>query len=154
MKNLLTTVSLIILSTAAFAQATGTTYQTAIGVKFYPGAVSIKHFVTDQNAVEGLGYFFERGLRVAGLFEIHNDINGAQGLRWYAGPGAHITSYKSKYGGGIGVGIDGVLGLDYKVNNAPLNLSLDWQPSYEFGNGVANRGFTGNWGGIGIRYTL
>ena len=48
-------------------------------------------------------------------------------------------------------GVDGVLGLDYKFNGAPINMSLDWQPSFEFGT---NRGFYGNWGGLGIRYTF
>jgi hypothetical protein len=37
------------------------------------------------------------------------------------------------YRGGA-VGIDGVLGLDYKFNGAPINMSLDWQPSFEFGD--------------------
>ena len=46
---------------------------------------------------------------------------------------------------------DGVLGLDYKFRGAPINMSIDWQPSFEFG---AGRGFVGSWGGLGIRYTF
>ena len=126
-------------------------YTTALGVKFYPGAISIKHFVNGNNAIEGLGYFWERGTRITGLYEIHGDINGAPGLKWYVGPGAHIGFYSTKWGGGSSFGVDGVLGLDYKINSAPINLSLDWQPSFEFGDG---RGFTGNWGGFAIRYTF
>ena len=49
------------------------------------------------------------------------------------------------------VGVDGVLGLDYKFNRAPINLSIDWQPSFEFADG---HGFVGSWGGLGIRYTF
>ena len=49
---------------------------------------------------------------------------------------------------GTSVGIDGVLGLDYKFPGIPINVSLDWQPSYEFGNYA---GFNGNWGGVGLR---
>lgn len=128
-----------------------TSYQTALGVKFYPGAVSIKHFVNSQAALEGLGYFWDRGFRITGLYEIHGDINGAPGLKWYIGPGAHVGFYNTKWGGGSSFGVDGVLGLDYKINSAPINLSLDWQPSFEFGEG---RGFTGNWGGFAIRYTF
>jgi hypothetical protein len=126
-------------------------YQTALGVKFYPGAISVKHFVNKQAAIEGLCYFWNRGTRITGLYEIHGDINGAPGLKWYVGPGAHIGFYNTKYGGGSSFGVDGVLGLDYKINSAPINLSLDWQPSFEFGDG---RGFTGNWGGFAIRYTF
>lgn len=145
--------SFSLLVSSAFAQSEGSSYKTAVGVKFYPGAVSVKHFIGGNNAIEGLGYFYNRGFRFTGLFEIHNDINGAPGLKWYAGPGAHTGSYNSKYGGGFSLGIDGVLGLDYKVSGAPLDLSIDWQPSYEFGSKF-ERGFIGNWGGLGIRYTL
>jgi hypothetical protein len=138
-------------------QSASQDYTTALGVKFYPGAISLKHFVNDKNALEGIGYFWERGGRITGLFEIHGDISGAKGLKWYIGPGAHIGFYNAwyynnkNYNRGTYFGIDGVLGLDYKVNNAPLNLSLDWQPSFEFGYGP---GFTGNWGGFAIRYVF
>lgn len=128
-----------------------TSYKTALGVKFYPGAVSLKHFVNSDAALEGLGYFWDRGFRITGLYEIHGNISGAPGLRWYIGPGAHVGFYNNKWGGGSSVGLDGVLGLDYKINTAPINLSIDWQPSFEFGDG---RGFTGNWGGFAIRYTF
>ncbi len=155
--------SLIFISTSsAFAQrrggsSDGQSYKTSLGVKFYPGAVTFKHFVADKKAIELLGYFWERGARITGLYEIHGDINGAPGLKWYVGPGAHIGFYNDyfynnkRYGRGSYFGIDGVLGLDYKFNDLPLNISLDWQPSFEFGYGP---GFTGNWGGLGIRYVI
>lgn len=127
-------------------------YTTALGVKFYPGGISLKHFVTDKNALEGIAYFWNRGTRITGLYEIHGDITGAEGLRWYIGPGAHLGFYSNKYyQGGTFIGIDGVLGLDYKIREAPINLSVDWQPSFEFGDGA---GFSGNWGGIAIRYVF
>ncbi|MCX6318354.1 MAG: hypothetical protein NTW29_13775 [Bacteroidetes bacterium] len=44
-----------------------------------------------------------------------------------------------------------MLGLDYKLKTAPINISLDWQPSIEFDE---NLGFVGSWGGLGIRYTF
>jgi hypothetical protein len=127
-------------------------YKTALGVKFYPGSVSLKHFIKPNAAVEGLGYFWNRGFRVTGLYEFHNDINGVEGLKWYVGPGAHVGFYNSKYGGGSSVGVDGVVGLDYKFTEAPVNLSVDWQPSFEF-NGAYD-GFSGNWGGLAIRYVF
>jgi hypothetical protein len=107
--------------------------------------------LTHNNALELIGYFWSQGFRLTGLYEIHGDINGTPGLRWYIGPGAHIGFYNTKYGDGSFAGIDGVLGLDYKFNGAPINISLDWQPSFEFGDG---RGFVGSWGGLGIRYTF
>ncbi len=142
----------LVLTVTASAQSKGRDYRTALGVKFLDGGgITLKHFVNDKAALEGIGYFWSQGTRITGLYELHFDISGAPGLKWYVGPGAHVGFYNNKYGGGSWVGIDGVLGLDYKINNAPLNLSLDWQPSFEFGTG---RGFTGNWGGFGIRYTF
>lgn len=135
------------------AQKTGSDYRTALGVKFYPTGVTLKHFVSAKNALEGLGYFYNEGFRITGLYEIHGNIANAGGLRWYVGPGAHIGFYNNKYGGATSLGVDGVLGLDYKINSAPINLSIDWQPSIEFGNNY-NNGFSGSWGGIAIRYTL
>lgn len=134
------------------AQTKGSSYKTALGVKFYPGAITVKHFIQSNRALEGIGYFWERGSRITGLYEIHGDIKNARGLKWYVGPGAHIGFYNNKhFGGATAVGIDGVLGLDYKFYEAPINLSLDWQPSFEFGD---YDGFSGNWGGLAIRYTF
>jgi hypothetical protein len=150
---------LIVLCSFAFlfisnsnAQSMGRSYTTALGLKaFDGGGITLKHFINDRDALEGIGYFWSRGTRITGLYELHFDINGAPGLKWYVGPGAHIGFYNTKNGNGSFAGIDGVLGLDYKINKAPINLSLDWQPSFEFGTG---RGFNGNWGGFAIRYTF
>lgn len=127
-------------------------YKTALGVKVWDGAgISLKHFFSENNAGELIGYFWNQGFRITGLYEIHGPVTGAPGLKWYIGPGAHIGFYNTKFGDGSFAGIDGVLGLDYKFHGAPINMSLDWQPSFEFGD---NRGFVGSWGGLGIRYTF
>jgi hypothetical protein len=156
MKKLLLAILVLLITVTVQAQrksgASGQNYQTALGVKVWDGAgISVKHFLNEKHALEGIGFFWNRGARITGLYEIHGPINGAAGLQWYIGPGAHIGFYNTKYGGGTFVGIDGVLGLDYKFNGAPINVSLDWQPSFEFGDGA---GFSGSWGGLGIRYTF
>lgn len=158
MKKIILVATAVFFLTAVHAQSRSTnssSYQTALGVKFYPGAISLKHFLNGNNAGELLGFFWNRGVRITGLYEIHGDINGAPGLKWYIGPGAHIGFYdyykSNNHVDGTYFGIDGVLGLDYKFNGAPINMSIDWQPSFEFGDYV---GFVGSWGGIGIRYTF
>jgi hypothetical protein len=154
-KKLFITVSIFFLAIAAQAQsktANSSSYRTALGVKVWNGGgISLKHFFTPNNAGELIAYFWHDGVRFTGLYEIHGDINGATGLKWYIGPGAHVGFYDDKNGDGAFVGIDGVLGLDYKFSGAPINLSFDWQPTFEFGDG---RGFYGNWFGLGIRYTF
>jgi len=164
-KQLVAVVAIFLISlTTASAQknVTSQDYTTALGVKFYPGAVTIKHFIKPNAALEGIGTFWNRGVRFTGLYEYHGDITGAAGLKWYVGPGAHVGFYNDKYyykgyynnrynDGGVSIGVDGILGLDYKFKGAPINISVDWQPSFEFGE---YSGFNGNWGGFAIRYVL
>lgn len=142
---------LILGISSSMAQDNSSTYSTAVGVKIYPGSISVKKSIDGSKYVEGLAAFWNKGFRATALLEFHNDFNNAPGLRWYYGAGAHLGFYNSKnYNGNTLIGIDGVLGLDYKIKGAPLNLSIDWQPSFEFGSGT---GFEG-WGGLGIRYTF
>jgi hypothetical protein len=63
-------------------------------------------------------------------FEYRREI-----LKWYIGPGAHVGLYKVLNDAKTYFGVDGVVGLDYKFANLPLNLSLDWQPAFEFSGG-------------------
>lgn len=145
-------VLMVSLLQAQSKSSNGSSYTTALGVKVWDGGgISFKHFLHDKGALELIGYFWSQGIRITGLYEIHGPISGASGLQWYIGPGAHVGFYNTKFGDGAFLGIDGVLGLDYKFNGAPINISLDWQPSFEFGD---NRGFVGSWGGLGIRYTF
>jgi hypothetical protein len=126
-------------------------YRTAVGVKLWSGAgLSVKHFGRSANAVEMIAFFGRNTSRLTGLYEIHGHVGGAPGLQWYAGPGAHISfSGGRKTGKGNYVGIDGVAGLDYRFASAPIGISLDVQPTYEFGGSEAFRGILG---GLGIRY--
>ena len=55
-------------------------------------------------------------------------------LQWYYGGGGYLGFVKSynanteKNETNTNFGAQGVLGLDYKFANLPLNLSLDWKP--------------------------
>ena len=156
-KTLFTIFCIAIGCLGASAQSVGTDYKTAAGIKFYPGGLTVKTFIKPTVAVEGLGYFYTDGFRLTGLYEWHYNIEGVEGLKWYVGPGAHLavfnTNWKDKYPGNnpTGIGVDGVLGLDYKFNSIPINLSVDWQPSFNF---VGYNYFEGGWGGLAIRYTF
>lgn len=153
----------VLFTLAAFAfnsnaQNKSSEYTTAIGVKIYPAAFTIKHFVKENRAVEGLAYFWNYGSRITGLYEFHGDIPGVDGLKWYAGPGVHIGFWSNRWkkdfpdrDGGIAIGIDGIGGLDYKFKGVPIDIFLDWQPSFNF---VGYNYFEGGWGGTGIRYTF
>ena len=126
-------------------------YKTAVGVKFYPGAISLKHFISEDKCVEALAYFW-RGNRLSGLYEKYFVIPDFESVKWYVGAGGNISLYdKNYYDGASFLGLDGVLGLDYKPQNLPLNFSLDWQPSFDLGGG---NGFSANWAGFGVRFVI
>ncbi len=153
MKKLLLVGIFSVATVVAFSQSG---YKQAIGIKF-PGGFSAtyKNFVTSKNAIEVQATFWNKGMRIAGLYEFHFPIQGAENLQWYVGPGVHIGSWnntnKVVYNSSTDLGIDGVIGLDYKLKNAPVNFSLDWQPSFSLlGNSGANTAF----GGIAVRYTF
>ncbi|HLZ89105.1 MAG TPA: hypothetical protein VKQ52_17740 [Puia sp.] len=142
-------------TTRGSAQAEGGSYQTAVGVKFWPGALTIKHFISDDRALEGLLSFWDNGFRLTGLYEIHGDINGAPGLKWYVGPGAHIGWYNGAVyhnyyynSGALSIGVDGILGLEYKFEGAPIAISADINPYIEF-----NHPYFDIFGGLGVKYT-
>jgi hypothetical protein len=156
MKKYLAAFVLLFLVYSASAQESQT-YNRAIGIKFPAGfAITYKQFVTDRNNVEGEAMFWSNGFRAVGLYEFNFDIEGVDGLRWYVGPGAHIGFWNHNYQqrkdiSSAGFGIDGVLGLDYKLADYPINVSVDWQPAVDL---VGSSGFTPAYGGIGIRYTF
>jgi len=163
MTKVVLAIFVLFFSVAVHAQsrsANSSSYKTALGVKVWDGGgISLKHFFNGNNAGELIGYFWRNGVRFTGLYEIHGDFADASGLKWYIGPGVHIGFYDGGYyhrgyyygDSHTSIGIDGVIGLDYKFRGAPINMSLDWQPAFEFGDGP---GFYGSWGGLGIRYTF
>lgn len=85
-----------------------------------------KYFITDRSAVEGLISFGSR-FGMGALLEIHKPFASAPGLRWFYGAGAYVGWQDSE----TYLGPTGILGLDYKFTNAPINLSLDWKPELD-----------------------
>lgn len=132
-------------------------YNTGIGLR--GGAwngLTVKHFLSEKAAIEGLFESRWRGFNLTGLYEIHNRAFDIDRLNWYYGVGAHIGFYDSQYkkwGDNSGtytvVGIDGILGLEYNFSEIPFNLSIDWKPAF---NLAGYSGFWGDGGAISIRY--
>lgn len=147
--------SLIVL-TASVAKAQAP-YNKAIGVKIPSGlTITYKNFVTEKNSIELQAGFLSDAFRVAGLYEFNfYNLGNVNGLGWYVGPGVHYQVYKSSYQKENNIksefGIDGIIGLDYKFNSLPINVSVDWQPSIAL---VGNSGGSVSNGGIGIRYAF
>lgn len=131
----------ILLLTAAIGfgyTATAQDYKTAVGVRLSSSSaivnnsVSFKHFFNETAAVEAL-FSFGDPLAIGALYELHKPI-GESGVKWFYGGGGYlgfVKTYnvnKAKNEIEPNFGAQGVVGLDYKFVNIPLNLSLDWKP--------------------------
>lgn len=113
-------------------------YKTALGVRLsssnakQSNSVSFKQFITSKTAIEAL-FTFGDPLALGALVEFHKPA-AASGLTWFYGAGAYVAFEKKlnattlKESTETNFGGQGVIGLDYKFNNIPLNLSLDWKP--------------------------
>ncbi len=116
----------------------GTGYRTGLGVRLSSStamqnnSVSIKQFIGPSTAIEAL-FTFGDPLALGALLEFHKPLSAA-GLTYFYGGGAYVGFVKEvnvntqKTSTDPNFGAQGVIGLDYKFNNIPLNISLDWKP--------------------------
>jgi hypothetical protein len=159
MKKSILTVLISLLTVVATAQ----NYNKAIGVRGgYFNGLTYKQFFNEKFALEGLFTFRYYGMHLTGLLEFHNDISEVEGLRWYLGGGAHVGTYRyfyydkhNVYGyrSALYTGFDGILGIEYTFDFIPINLSLDWKPTFNFS--AYDYAFFGyDSGAFSIRYTF
>jgi hypothetical protein len=132
-------------------------YNTGIGLRAgFNQGLTVKHFIGTRSALEGILATRWRGFEITGLYEIHNQAFNAERLKWYFGFGGHIGFWNgdhAKWGEpGVSytvIGIDGILGLEYSFSEVPINIGIDWKPSY---NLSGYSGFWGDGGALSIRY--
>ena len=113
-------------------------YKTALGVRlssataYVNNSISVKHFINNKTAIEAL-FSFGDPVALGALVEFHKPL-AASGLQYFYGAGGYMSFVKTynpntlKNETDPNFGAQGVIGLDYKFNNIPLNLSLDWKP--------------------------
>ena len=128
---------ILFLTSQVFTSAAQQKYQTAIGLRGgYPSGVTLKQFLSKDSAAEGILSFGWGGIGVTGLFQLHNTVPDLPGVVWYYGLGAHFATAKSDqnspFAGGLGgelyLGADGIIGLEYVFEKAPISVSLDILP--------------------------
>lgn len=130
----------------------------AIGLRLGTGygfgtEISYQHGFGTTNRLEADLGLNDIGFNLTGVY--HWDWNIVSGLNWFVGPGATVGMINSKYGGGINVGIGGQIGLEYdfKTLGAPILLSLDSRPMYNFGKPTYTGYNNFGWGAdLSVRY--
>ena len=113
---------LIVLSLVATRALAQNNYLASIGVKFNSFSLTGKYFIQPDNALEFQSSLFTPSPKVVVLYERNNNILGSlldNRLKWYYGGGAHYIFCKNA------PGMDVIVGLDYKLEKSPVNLSLE-----------------------------
>lgn len=160
MKKLITLVlALAFTSTLVQAQS----YDHAVGIRFgIPNSASYKKFINETDALEAILSYRKYNDLVAqtsfgAAYQRHNPIESVDNLNWYYGAGANVNllSYSNAYAGdegNISFGLNGYLGLSYVFPDFPLELSVDWVPTFIL-SGYGN-GFGADYGALSARYIL
>ncbi len=151
----------VVLLTAFSSALMAQNYSTSAGLRLgYFNGITVKHFITGTNAVEGLASFRWGGFALTGLYEWQKPIRGAQNLDYFLGLGGHIGFWdnnryywydKDRNGSFTVVGIDFIAGLEYTFPGIPFNVALDWKPAF---NIIGDTHWWGDGMALSIRYTF
>ncbi|CAG5076397.1 hypothetical protein [Parvicella tangerina] len=126
-------------------EVNSSTYKTAVGLRGgETSGLTIKHFMNEEMAIEGILGAWNRGFSATVLVERHQRAFSVKGLNWYYGVGGHASLLTNGYvwyrngrryavyeNDNYALGIDGIAGLEYKIPKAPFAVSLDLKPYME-----------------------
>jgi len=119
-----------------------------------------------NSALEGIVGFYHHGFSLTGLWEKQQSAFNEPGFNWFYGFGGHLAFYGDNFDegpgwydhphhiddGDFGIGIDGIVGLEYKIPNAPLAIDISFKPYMEL---VSEGGvFFSPDPGIGIKFAF
>jgi len=144
-------------------------YNNAIGIRLgnyesFAG-ITFKHFVKSTGVLEFIGYAPYHGLHLIGLYKFQQEIKGVDNLYWFIGGGIHAGFYDGEYyhkkhddwddwedGRFTVVGVDFIIGVEYKLPSAPFAFAVDWKPAWGL-NGY-NHEHWGDNGSVSARFTF
>ena len=132
---------MMVIACAVGAQAQSG-YSTGIGFRGgVASGLTIKHFIKSDAAIEGIisTRFRHRGTTITLLYEKHAQAFSVSGLQWYYGLGGHVGFYEGSYYYDrhhkhyndrhvLGLGVDGILGLEYFIRDIPFTIGADIKP--------------------------
>jgi hypothetical protein len=148
------------------ATSFGQDYSQAIGARLSPWTgLTYKKQLKEGRYGEGLLMWRWGGFEVTGLYEVHKaQLAEVDRLNWYFGGGAHVGFYRPYWGRGYGwgnpwagarpaheisLGVDGILGIEYNIEELPLNISIDWKPGF---NIIGSSWGVWDNGAVSVRY--
>ena len=121
-------------------------YHTAVGLRgIGTSGLTVKHFTKQDVALEGIVGLWSNAISATLLYEKHANAFDVEGLRWYYGGGGHVVArthnhnhhkhyYEHHIGhdnGAAAFGLDGIIGIEYKIKPIPFAVSADLKPNIE-----------------------
>lgn len=121
--------------------------QHAIGARFGSASgINYRYTLSENRAVEGImsvqSNSTSNRFRLVGLYEYHKPLP-LENFSWYYGFGGSVGSYTYKAftdksgvrmdkTSELSLSIDGIIGVEYNLPTAPIALSLDVKPYFDF----------------------
>ncbi len=162
MKRIIFILTIVLLVNSLYQPICAQSYKTGLGLRFggLTSGLTLKYFTKPTTALEGIVSLGRESILVTGLYEKHTSLSGAGSTKLFYGLGGHLGFFQDGgryyynnnrvYTATTVIGLDGILGLDFKLNKAPINISMDIKPFVDF--------FGGNYfyfdGGLSLRYTF
>jgi hypothetical protein len=119
-------------------------FELIIGRAYYWGSYNYGYNFYHDNRYKNKSYYFigthsySRPIAIQLHYLIHKDISQLDGLKWYFGFGGQFryshyyydywdqnSVYRTDKITDLGIGPDGVIGLEYTFNDVPISLALD-----------------------------
>ena len=148
----------VILFAGSGTNSYGQPYKTGVGARlgFFNG-LTVKHFIDDGHALEGILSTRWNGFIITGLYEFQQQFDDINNLEWFFGGGAHVGFWETgKYPYGERdansvFGLSLIIGIEYTFDEFPFSASLDWKPAF---NLLGDSRWWGDGIALSIRYTF
>jgi hypothetical protein len=143
-RNIFLIAAAIFLGKDASAQLTS---DHAVGLRFGSASgINYRHTLAPDRAVEGIlsvkSNSSTSSFRLVGLYEYHKELP-LNNFSWYYGFGGSVGNYTYKAyttnegthipkNSELSLSIDGIVGVEYSLPTAPISLSLDVKPYFDF----------------------
>lgn len=127
MKKMMVLAAMLLLAGTAAAQD----YKWGVGVRFggETAGLSVKHNFSSARGLEAiLAYPWDDGFTATVLYEWQMPVI-TDGFSFYYGAGGHIGAWDDEFA----IGVDGIVGLEYKLRKVPLAFSVDYKPIFNIG---------------------
>jgi hypothetical protein len=155
--------NLVLLFTVSlYGQSLDEDYRFALGLRAgETSGITFKFPIKNSANIELIAGFWYDWFNLTALYEKTANAFDVVGMNWYYGGGGHISFLTNDLrndgrfysrGEDYAIGLDGIVGLEYKIPPIPLAVSIDLKPLFEvYRNGDVYFGIDP---GLGIKFTF